>query len=58
MPLREPLDTCRGTMSRMSQARDNDQEEDDGGGPGYNHMEMEFPGYNIRWLPRNKNGYK
>ena len=43
-------------MSRTSQAGDNDQEEDDGGGPGYNHMEMEFPGYNIRWLPRNKKG--
>ena len=43
-------------MSRTSQAGDNDQEEDDRGGPGYNNMEMELPGYNIRWLPRNKKG--
>ena len=47
---------CCGTMSRTSQAGDNDQEEDNGGGPGYNNMEMELLGYNIRWLSRNKMG--
>ena len=41
-------------MCHTSQAGDNNQEEDDGVGPGYNNMEMELPGYNIRWLPRNK----
>ena len=45
-------------MSRTSQAGDNNQEEDGGGGPGHNNMEMDLPGYNIRWLVRNRKGFK
>ena len=57
-PLRELLHTCCRIMSHTSQAGDNNQEEDGGGRPGHNNMEMNLPGYNIRWLVRNRKGFK
>ena len=57
-PLRELLHTCCRTMSHTSQAEDNNQGEDSRVGPGHINMEMDLPGYNIRWLVRNRKGFK